>query len=439
MNKIVFLCCGLLPLSLHAIPFEMPQAVLYFKEPVPQYVYLGESIRIPIKMDHSNLRKHIFWTFPPRTTLEQEQGICPSFIDTMQKYDDGSCDLALRINGNKLGTIFGAVSLNVFNTVEDLPFEDTWNFLFSSPMIDVSIIPNPMYLRKVATQKATINQPFVFNLKSLIEFYDQNAAAGIVPQLDVSPKNLHGIYYDAERLSLVGIPNQIATLKFTINLIDNNGKIDSKDILIKVGAHKSYAPQYKQHETIPSAVPGQEYKINLLNLIENSSKTNQISFRFYGINPDFLDIKSNETIRLQGIIPQNFPSDELLCTLIASSNTGGDASPITIHIPIATDSSQAPFVQYFKIKAKSRTHFKENLAAYVVDNNQDKSLKILLDQVEPSAPWLTLSGNTLHGNIPDYAVDRNFRMTIRANTKIGGSSAPIYADLYIESNKKNRI
>ena len=89
-------------------------------------------------------------------------------------------------------------------------------------------------------------------------------------------------------------------------------------------------------------MPEQEYRLNLLDLIETRPsfmRSNQVSFEIdknlpY---PSWLSIDKDNATFLHGHVPSSEAGQNRSVTLIASSNAGGDSLPLTITIPVASD------------------------------------------------------------------------------------------------------
>lgn len=439
--KPLILCLLGYSYSLFAFNFDAPEASLSFPNGYSTTVFYGESIKIPIQMDYKNLKQHKYWLFPPGTTLETTSGLCPFFANDEENYPLGSCNLNLIIPGTYLGKLFsGTVSYIVSGRERENGEDHSWNYAFNSPGFKVAVIPHYLTILDIPQQEASLQHRFNYNLKSAIDYYDENAEAGKKIQGVISPMAQDGLSFDAETFSIIGIPERTGSYAFKIAAKNANGTTKASDLIINVAEESKNTPQFKSDYQVPSAARSQKYSINLLELIEKKADlnlSNQISFRIDEIasNPGWLAIAKDNATRLEGEAPKQLAGTELAVTLIASSNTGGDSEPKTIQIPIALDPSQRPFMEFFKINQVANTYFSKDLAEYVQDPSQDGSLKILIDKIVPSAPWLHLSPDhptILEGFIPSEAADKTYRMTVRANNLTGGSSIPIVAQLIIK-------
>lgn len=426
--------------SIHAFNFDPPEVLLSFPASFPSTVFYGEAIRIPIQMDYKNLKMHKYWVFPPQTTLEITNGICPFFANDENTYPLGNCTLNLIIPGSSMGKIVaGNVSYIVYGRERVGNEDHSWNFAFNSPNFHVTVIPHALAMLPMPAQEATVNHAFIYNLRSQVDYYDQNADAGKKAQGMVSPMEQQGLGFDEDSFSIIGKPERAGTYIFKVGVKNANGTAQPTDLIIHVNENPKDKPYFKPQLGLPSCARFQKYNISLTDLIEPQpgfTTSNQISFRIAASaeNSSWLHIPKDNASRLEGEAPKNLEGDTLEITLIAASNTGADSEPQTVHIPIAKDPGQRPFMEYFKITQYANTSFSRNLSGFVVDPAQDGSLKILLDKVEPSAPWLKIAYDNptlIEGTIPADAAGKTYHMTLRANNVTGGSSIPIIADLKI--------
>ncbi len=306
----------------------------------------------------------------------------------------------------------------------------------------IRIVPHNLSMLPIPIQDATANQPFVYNLKSSVKFYDENQAASIPAQGIVYPAEQDGLHFDQNSFSLVGTPMRTGTYFFKVSAQNANGSAAPVDMQINVQPNPKDKPVFKQHYSMASVLPEQRYNMNLMELIEPQVGfmiTNQISFRIDTncSHPDWLSVPEEDNTRLVGKVPSNAAGQEVEVTLIASSNTGGD-SAMTIKIPVAYDPAMKPVINTFELKKVAGTQFYKDLSEYINDPAHDSSLRVVLDKVEPEAAWLSVSSinpTILEGAVPPEASGQLFQLTLRATT-VGGGSDPVTIPLQINVNKE---
>ncbi|CEG56032.1 hypothetical protein [Legionella fallonii] len=308
----------------------------------------------------------------------------------------------------------------------------------------ITIVPHNLSMLPIPIQEATANQPFVYNLKSSVKFYDENQRAGLPAQGVVNPIEQDGLRFDQASFSIAGTPTRTGIYFFTVGAQNANGSAAPVDMQIEVHVNAKDKPVFKQHYSMASALPEQRYSINLMELIEPQigfMVTNQITFRIDPrfSHPKWLSISEEDNTRLVGKVDKYAAGKEVEVTLIASSNTGGDSDPLTIKIPIAYDPTMKPVIDAFELKKVAGTQFYKDLSEYINDPAHDSSLRVVFDKVEPEVPWLSVSSlnpTVLEGAIPPDATGQLFQLTLRATTSVGGSSDPITIPLQININKE---
>ncbi|MDI1351569.1 MAG: putative Ig domain-containing protein, partial [bacterium] len=358
----------------------------------------------------------------------------------------GSCSLILTITGSALlpsGFSGGPVLCQA-----DIDGKTPSPFLCYSPNIGdnlaIKVVPHHLSMLPIANQEATADQSFVFNLKSAVQFYDENLKAGFPAQGLVTPAQQDGLRFDPGSFSIVGTPQRTGTYQFKVAAKNINGTAAAVDFKVQVQVNAKEKPIFKQHYAIASALPEQKYSMNLMELVEEHTGfmvTNQISFRIDPRfnHPGWLNISNGNATLLLGEVPKIAAGQEVEVTLIAASNTGGDSQPLTIKIPIAVDPTRKPVLKPFGLEKSVGTHIYEHLSAYINDPGQDSNLQVILEKVEPAAPWLSISSlnpTVLEGNVPDKAIGPKYLLTLRANTSIGGSSEPVIIPLQITIKKE---
>ena len=82
--------------------------------------------------------------------------------------------------------------------------------------------------------------------------------------------------------------------------------------------------------------------------------------------------------------------------------------------------------------------FQYDFRTDIIDSTADNSLKIIIDKIEPEAPWLMTSPmnpTELIGVVPMDAVGQIYQLTLHANNAIGGSSDPVTIPLQINTDE----
>ncbi len=357
----------------------------------------------------------------------------------------GSCVLTLTIIGSALpasGLSGGPVLCSTSDGTTPNPNQCYQPY--STDHLAITMVPNRLSMQPIPIQEATANQFFVYNLKSAVTFYEENLNAGFPAQAIVSPAEQDGLRFDSSSFSITGTPKRTGTYLFKVGVQNAYGTSEFIDFAVQAQANAKDKPVFKQHYSMASALPAQKYSMNLMELVEHQTgfmHTNQISFRIDTqlSHPDWLDIASDDSSRLEGKVPSEAAGKEAELTLIASSNTGGDSLPLTIKIPIAYDPAQKPVINSFELEQLAGSNMYEDLSSYIDDPAHDSNLKLILDKVEPAAPWLSISSlnpTVLEGTVPDEATGQQFQLTLRASSAIGGSSEPIVIPLQISIDPK---
>jgi hypothetical protein len=159
------------------------------------------------------------------------------------------------------------------------------------------------------------------------------------PQLKITPTEQHGLYFDPQTSSITGTPTRTGDYEFSIRVYDQNADSISQRLIIQVNFNPQEKPVFKQKQIIPKAMPDSNYQLNLMSLIEsypNVDISNYIRFRIDTNNyyPFWLSLNDNGIV-LQGHVPPEAAGFIETVTLIATSNAGGESSPLTIEIPVA--------------------------------------------------------------------------------------------------------
>lgn len=443
MEKLVSLC--IMFFCYPSFGFDYPWAKVIFTGTPATTVFYGETLRIPVQMDFRNLREHKLWTVPVGSSLEVVSGYCPSIPYHIGTHWIGTCNMNIVVPGDSLGKVVsGNLHYQVWGESGHKPHHYSWTRGYDSPWFFVSVIPHPLSMLPIPIQEATANQAFIYNLKSTVMYYDENLQAGKPAQGLVIPAEQDGLRFDPASFSIRGTPQRTGNYHFTVVAQNATSTTAPVNLRVQVNVNLKDKPVFKQHQSIGSAMPDHKYTMNLMELIEPTKGfmvTNQISFRLVPNpnNPDWLYIPNDDTTLLMGDVPKNMAGQEVTVGVIATSNTGGDSEIMTIKIPIAYDPTKKPVINKFKLEELAGMNISENLSNYINDPAHDEALKVILDKIEPAAPWLRISShipNFLEGFVPPEATGQLFQLTLRANTSIGGSSEPITIPLQISVDPK---
>jgi len=273
---------------------------------------------------------------------------------------------------------------------------------------------------------------------------DAAARAPDQTQINVIPEDQDGLHYDKTTSLIYGKPTRTGVLHFTISATNGKETTAPQELEISVSVNPHDKPVFKHDYTLASAMPGQHYQLNLMELIEATpgfAVTNQVSF-YIDLNqphPKGLDIDKTNSTLLNGTILASDAGQIKQLTIIARSNTGGDSSPKTIQIPVAFDPNQKPAIENgINLTGAAGASFHKDFRANIDSSNRDDSLKLLIDKIEPAAPWLSISPSNpteLNGVIPQEAVGQIYQVTVHANTTAGGNSEPVTIALKIDIDK----
>lgn len=435
---IMFFCCS-------SFSFDYPQVSIFFNSNPPSTVFYGDTLRIPVQMNYFALRVHKQWSIPAGSTLQATSGSCPSIPYDWGTFWTGTCYMNIVIPGDVLGKVItGTLNYNVWGEYGHYPHYHDWNRFYSSPGFYVTVIPHNLSMSTIPIQEATANHSFVYNLKSAVKYYDENQMAGKNTQGLVNPIEQDGLRFDPASFSIVGTPKHTGTYSFKVGAQNANGTAAAVDFIVQVHANAKDKPVLKQHYSMASALPEKKYSMNLMELVEPQvgfMVTNQISFSIEPnlTNPKWLHISSEDATRLVGEVPSNAAGQEVEVTLIATSNTGGNSDPLKVKIPIACDPEKKPSIDAFALEKSVGTNIYEDLSSYIKDPTHDSNLKVLLDKVEPAAPWLSISSlnpTVLEGTVPNEATGKKYQLTLRANNSVGGSSESVLIPLQISVDRE---
>jgi hypothetical protein len=404
---------------------------VYFQNLTPnqQRVYYGEQIAIPFMMYYSNLQGYQTWSFPSNVAIQNNTPFtCPPSGNGPVYLQEGRCYFSLIIYGDQIGRVTKGGIYYLFGNNR----KDSWELplpLYYS----VLVIPHPLSMANIAVLTATANLPVYINLKPYVNYYDENALAGALPVADLQPAQLDGLYYDPARFAIVGKPTRVGTYQFSLGVGNENGKTTPINLTIEVGVNQRDKPVFKTDYPIASALPGKSYQLNLMELIEAKEKfvqNNPLHFRIdlNESHPSWFKISGKDKTLLMGDIPLSEAGLTQDLTIIASSNTGGDSKPLKIQIPIASDSASKPIINPFSLEKSVGVEFEQDVRQHISDSANDGSLQLIIDKVEPEAPWLKISPTNLTafvGTVPLDAAGQVYQLSLHANTRTGGNSNEI--------------
>ena len=450
---VMFFCCS-------SFGFIHPEATVSFNRVPPSTVFYGETLYIPVKLTFFALRHFASWSIPIGSYLQAVSGVCPPIpFFHGARGGAGTCNMNLVIAGDRLGKVIsGQLNYQVWGEEysswgkelssrgkEFRYRKRSWNDPHPSPGFYVTVIPHNLSMLPIPIQEATANQRFVYNLKSAVNFYQDNADAGKPAQGIVKPIEKDGLSFDPRSFSIVGTPTRTGTYSFTVGATNANGTTEAVDFKVQVNVNPKDKPVFKQPYSIKSALPDQKYSMNLMELIKPRAgfmESNQISFRIDTTQskPHWLNISKEDANLLVGNVPPEAAGQNVEVTLIATSNTGGDSKPpLTVTIPVAYDPAKKPIIEPFELEKLVGTNIYENLSSYIKDPAHDSNLKVILEKVEPAATWLTISDlnpTVLEGTVPDTATGIKYKLTLKASTSVGGSSESVVIPLKISIDEK---
>jgi hypothetical protein len=402
-------------------------------------IFYGETAYIPLQMTFTALRGLKDWIVPAEMSLRVQSGTCPSIPRDEVEYGNGVCNMAITISGKTLGkTIHGQIQYAVRD------HKERWNGVWKTPQIKVAVVPHNLSMSTIPEQNATTHIPFHIDLSQYISFYAENVQAGIPPQIIVSPEAQNGMHFDHTQLAIMGEPINTGISVFSVMAKNSRSSTQATRLAISVANDPKDKPILKLRHPIPSATLGRRYTLNLMDLLElksGSILSNQIVFRIVQdkFGADWVQISKENPMLLEGLTPDSAALQAQEVTLIASSNTGGDSSPLSITIPIADDVAKKPVVSPFTLKAQAEDNFYMDIGRHIQNPNEDKSLVLVLEKIEPRAPWLhisKLSPTALEANVPEDAAGQLYHLTMHANTQSGGNSDPVSIPLQIAVNKQ---
>lgn len=435
----LFFCCS------SSFGSGLSQVSLLFTKPIPSTLVYGETLRIPLTMtwwtNLQNLIAQETWRLPPGSHIEYTGGNCHKLMASVEFNHLYICYINLVIpSGKENKTISGVIT---YDSCSSCPKSSRREHLFQSSYFAVTVIPHNISMRIIPVQEGTANAQFQFNIKSSINYYDENVKAGKTIYATITPMVQDGLRFDARNFAIIGKPTRIGNYTYKITVVTNDGLTSNTDLKIKIKANAYDKPVFKKHIQLTPALPDQKYSLYLPDLLEDKSSfgiKNQIAFRLdpNTIAPDWLTITHQNPVYLNGLVPLNCAGEEVKVTLIASSNTGGDSRPVTLLLPIAFDSAKKPVIRPFKLNQSAGTDFEQDLSIYLRKPILDPSIKFIIDKIQPEATWLNISLNNskvLTGTIPSNVSGQTFKITLRAYNLTGGSSNSVTIPFHINTNK----
>lgn len=274
----------------------------------------------------------------------------------------------------------------------------------------------------------------------------QTIAAVLSPMLmpintNVKPAMQDGLHFDPKTMSILGTPTRVGIYRFTVEASNGYASAMPRELIINVGINPKDTPVFRTNYSIASVMSNHHYHLSLLDFLESKPGfmvTNQVNFRIDSNypHPDWLSINPKNAVFLEGYAPQLDGVYEHNVTLIASSNTGGDSLPITLSIPVALNLANKPIIEKgISLTRQFGASIHHNFQENIIDPIADGSLKVIIDEIAPAAPWLSISPSNpseLIGVIPEKAIGQQYQITLHANTREGGNSDTSIISLTIE-------
>jgi hypothetical protein len=400
--------------------------------PPPRFVYLGEPLKIPLRLQ-LNFRSACnrwpwdFFRTPPGTNLEYVSGSCGT---------EYYMEIVFRTDSFR--TISGKESFYV-GGIYGIPTH------LESPEFSTTIIPHPLSMNVIPQQSATAGVHFLYDFKpTAVAFYNENQMSGAsvvgeMPQTDIDQLAKVGLQFHPDTLIIDGTPKKTDVLTLHVGAKNGYSTAAAIQFTLKIDANLEHTPVFKKHFSIASAAVAEKYTMDLMNLLEKTpgfGETNQISFSIVkdGLNAGWLKISDTNSMLLEGVAHKEDAGKEVQVKLMAHSNTGGNSDPITIYIPVAADPEQKPTLSYFEMEQLAGNQFLIDISNQIQDPANDSELKVIIDKIEPKVTWLNISSlnpKALEGVVPNLAIGQKYLITLHANTRTGGNSDSITVPLQI--------
>lgn len=408
-----------------------------FTGPSVVSMYPGETVKLPLRARKEGLWGTTMLTcllWPQHIQFEAGSDNCPSvpkFDDV--RYADGACLMNLVITGTKAGQVIqGRLHLHLLIIHSHHIY---------SPYFTATVIPHPISMLSPGKARAIAGKPFNFSFKNYIRFFDENVQGGATPQGIVSPQKNNGLYFNPSTYAIVGTPEHIGTTTFRIAAKTNYGTAAAVELVIDVGLNKENKPKFKPSVELAAVNPGKPYQLALMDLVDMKQLAagDQLHFRLepHQNDSDLFKIDPANDQLLIGHVPLTAAGQTLQVTVVAHSNTGGDSEPLTLTIPVAFDPALRPSIKPVTLFASRYDYFYQDIASLIDDPSGDGSLKLILEKVEPAAPWLGLSmhvSTALEGLIPAETTGMHYTLYLRATTMSGGSSELVKGSLTMKIN-----
>lgn len=435
----------MLIVSTNIYSYRYPNVIFSDPESRVRTVYYGETVQMPFTMIYSNLKGDKNWSLPAGAELRAATGDCPLIsmypnLDT-RDYGNGSCTYIISISASYPGEEINGYYVYYVKGKDGVIDKHKWDYAFPVREFSVKFIPHPLSMVTPEKMLAVAGKPFSMSLAKYISFYSENVSAGQPPELTLSSDSPKGLVYDPKTLSIVGTPDQRGYVYFTAVAHNSSSRSAPVNISIEVAANHEKRPRLKTDVTLPAYSPGKHYEFNLMELVDNNliAAGDSLSFVLYShINDSRLfSIDPENKQLLRADIPAHEIKKSLNVTVVAVSNIGGESLPLTLEIPMAQDPAYTPSMQSLTMNAEVDSYFSKDFASVITDPSNDGSLRLLIDKIEPDAPWLQLSkqsSTAIEGRIPNDAYGRQYTLYLRVANDIGGASAPVVSYLKINRN-----
>lgn len=434
-------------LSTASLAFSYPLVVFSSSGAGTRTAYFGEIVRIPVTMQHYNLKGKKTWLALPGAELTPVSGSCPpiNFYPTTEsyKFNNGVCQLIISIRASYPGQIINGSY--AYHVEGDNGYADphTWNNYFYTPEVWIKFLPHPLSMVNPEKMRAIAGKPFSMNLAKYISYYTENVNAGESPELTLTSNNPRGLIYNPQTLSITGTPDSTGYINFTARAHNKSSTSAPVTIDIEVSANPDSKPRLKSGVKMPAYSPEKSFEFNLMELVDREQMAlgDDLSFVMRTRLHDSLlfTIDPQNKRLLKATIPASEMSGVLTTTIAAVSNIGGESLPVTLEIPIAQDPAYKPSVQSLTLTTEAGKDYSRDYANVITDPSNDGSLRLLLDRVEPDAPWLQVSKynkTTIEGRVPDDVYGRRYTLYLRVSNQVGGTSEPVVSYLNIQKNRE---
>lgn len=430
-KKVLLAQCVLLFAFGHAMASCTPSAEFYFtRSPLPDTVFVGETLHIPLVMKHHCLQGQQTWQVSEGVSVRAVDGQCPPMPEFTGEMGDGTCELDMAVSGFALSRQFSAWVR--FNTLVHKHTSPSWT---------IQVLAHPVEVLSAPILAATCGVPFEVPLQSMVRYFDENVRAGNKPVMTLTPVESGGLRFDATHLTLSGTPTATGPLEFALSVTTGNTTTEPVMVRVEVGAGASSRPVFREDAQLPAFVAGQPWQFDVRALLapgHGDAPDDGLRFRIDSAHPapDWLQMAKDAPTMLEGTAPAASVGQEETLALIASTNTAGDSVSHVFPLTVAFDARNTPRIQPFSLTLAPGEDFEVNLSPYVEDPTGDSALQLILDAVEPAAWWLRLmpeNSRVLEGRVPESQAGACFQLSLRAASTTGGSSQPAVGTLCITS------